>query len=40
MDVSIRSIKFGGFYENFYEWKEKTKEIAVHKGIYKYLTKQ
>ena len=35
-----RYIKFSGDYENFDEWKEKSKEISRHKGILKYLTKE
>ena len=37
---AIRYINFSGDYEKFYEWKEKTKNIARHKGILKYLTKE
>ena len=36
----IRYIKFSGDYDEFDEWKEKTKEISSHKGILKYLTKE
>ena len=40
MDGAIRYINFREYYETFYEWKEKTKTIARHKGILKYLTKE
>ena len=39
MSEAIRDIKFSGDYDKFDEWKEKTKEIARHKGILKYVTK-
>ena len=38
MAGNIRYIKFSGDYYKFDEWKEKTKAIARHKGILKYLT--
>ena len=31
----IRYIKFSGYYQNFDERKEKTKEISMHKFILK-----
>ena len=40
MDESTRYTKFSGEYENFDYWKEKTKAIARHKTILKYLTKE
>ena len=39
MAGAIRYIKFTGEYDNFEEWREKTKAIYKHKGILKYLTK-
>ena len=40
MAGAIRYIKFSGDYGMFYAWKNKTKAIARHKGILKYLTKE
>ena len=40
MAVAIRYIKFRGDYDKCDEWKKKTKAIARHKGILKYLTKE
>ena len=40
MDRAIKYLKFSGDCDNFYEWKENTKEIVKHKGILKYLTKE
>ena len=40
MAVAIRYIKFSGNYNRFDEWKEKTKAVAIHKGILKYLTQE
>ena len=40
MAGSIRYIKFSEDYDKFDDWKEKTKAIARHKGILKYLTKE
>ena len=40
MAGAIRYIKFTGEYDNFEEWREKTKAIYKHKGILKYLTKE
>ena len=37
MAGAIRYIKFSGDYDKFDEWKDKTKSIASHKGILKYL---
>ena len=31
---------FSGDYDKFDEWKEKTKEIARHRGILKYLEEE
>ena len=39
MDGAIIYIKFSGDYDKFDEWKEKTKAIAIQKGIFKYVTK-
>ena len=36
---AIRYIKFSGDYDNFDDWKEKTKAIDRHTDILKYLTK-
>ena len=36
----IRYINISGDYEKFDQWKENNKEIARHKGILKYLTKE
>ena len=40
MAGSIIIIKFSGDYYKFDEWKENTEEMARHKGILKYLTKE
>ena len=40
MSGSIRYIKFSGDYEKIDDRKKKTKAIAGHKGILKYLTKE
>ena len=40
MAGAIIYIKFIRDYDKFDNWKEKTKEIARHKGIIKYLTKE
>ena len=37
---AISYIKFSGDYDNFYEWKEKTKMISRYKVILKHLTKE
>ena len=37
---AIIYINFSGYYETFYEWKEKNKSISRDKGILKYLTKE
>ena len=39
MAGAIRYIKFSGDDEKFDERKWKTKAVAIHKGILKYLTK-
>ena len=40
VDGDIRCIKFSGDHEKFDQWKEKTKDIARHKGILKNMTKE
>ena len=40
MSGAIMYIKFNGDYDKFDEQKENTREIAIHKGILKYLTKE
>ena len=40
MAASIRHIKFSGNYGSIYEWRENINEIARHKVILKYLTKE
>ena len=40
MDETIRYIKFSWDYKFFDVRKERTKSIARHKGIQKYLTKE
>ena len=40
MSGAIICIKFIGYYENFDEWKENTKSIARHHGIFKQLTRE
>ena len=38
MEGSIRYINFRGYYDKFYECKERSKPIARHKGVLKYIT--
>ena len=40
MAGAIRYIKFSGDCDKFDERKDKAKEISIHKGILKYLTKE
>ena len=40
VDGSIRRIIFSGDYDKFDQWKENTKDIARHKVILKYMTKE
>ena len=40
MSGAIRYIKFSEDYDKFYDWKDKTKAIAGHNRMLKYLTKK
>ena len=40
MAGATRYLKFIGDYDNFDGWKENTKEISGHKGIFKYIKKE
>ena len=40
MAGAIRYIKFSGYYDKLYEWRQKTNAISRHKEILKYPTKE